>query len=52
MCFTYYCAFSFFFSFRYLKATPLNEAVINDHADIVGLLIENGADVNKGRGIC
>ena len=44
--------FLIFFSFRYLKATPLNEAVINDHADIVGLLIENGADVNKGRGVC
>ena len=36
------------FVFYILKNTPLIEAVRNGHTDIVRLLIENGADVNKG----
>ena len=31
-----------------LKDTPLTEAAMNGHVFIVKLLIENGADVNKG----
>ena len=31
-----------------LKETPLCKAARNGHTDIVRLLIENGADVNKG----
>ena len=36
------------FPFYILKYTPLFEAARNGHTDIVRLLIENGADVNKG----
>ena len=36
------------FLFYNLKGTPLCEAAENGHTDIVRLLIENGADVNKG----
>ena len=36
------------FLFYNLKDTPLSEAARNGHTDIVKLLIENGADVNKG----
>ena len=36
------------FLFNILKDTPLTEAARNGHTDIVRLLIENGADVNKG----
>ena len=36
------------FLFYILKDTPLFEAARNGHTDIVWLLIENGADVNKG----
>ena len=36
------------FLFSILKDTPLCEAARNGHTDIVRLLIENGADVNKG----
>ena len=36
------------FLFYILKYTPLCEAAENGHTDIVRLLIENGADVNKG----
>ena len=35
------------FLFYILKDTPLIEAARNGHTDIVRLLIENGADVNK-----
>ena len=35
------------FLFYILKDTPLTEAARNGHTDIVRLLIENGADVNK-----
>ena len=35
------------FLFLVLKETPLYEAARNGHTDIVRLLIENGADVNK-----
>ena len=31
-----------------MKDTPLSEAAKNGHTDIARLLIENGADVNKG----
>ena len=34
----------------YLKDTPLSGAVRNGPTDIVRLLLENGADVNEGRG--
>ena len=34
----------------YLKDTPLSGAVRNSHTNIVRLLLENGADVNEGRG--
>ena len=36
------------FLFYILKDTPLVKAARNGHTDIVRLLIENGADVNKG----
>ena len=36
------------FPFYILKDTPLSEAARNGHTNIVRLLIENGADVNKG----
>ena len=36
------------FLFYNLKDTPLSEAARNGQTDIVRLLIENGADVNKG----
>ena len=36
------------FLFYILKYNPLFEAARNGHTDIVRLLIENGADVNKG----
>ena len=49
MRFIYYYTFSLFFLFYILKDTPLSEAVRNGHTDIVRLLIENGADVNKGK---
>ena len=39
------------FLFYILKDTPLFEAARNGHTDIVRLLIENGADVNKGGGV-
>ena len=39
--------FSLFFLYI-LKDTPLFEAASNGYTDIVRLLIENGADVNKG----
>ena len=48
MRFIYYYTFSLFFLFYILKDTPLFEAARNGHTDIVRLLIENGADVNKG----
>ena len=35
------------FLFYILKNTPLCGAARNGHTDIVSLLIENGADVNK-----
>ena len=35
------------FLFYILKDTPLSKAARNGHTDIVRLLIENGADVNK-----
>ena len=45
----YYCTFFIvFFLFNILKGLPLTEAVKNGHTNIVRLLIENGADVNKG----
>ena len=44
----YYCTFLLFFLFNILKGLPLTEAVKNGHTNIVRLLIENGADVNKG----
>ena len=34
--------------FYILKHTPLSKAASGGHADIVRLLIEKGADVNKG----
>ena len=37
----------FVFLFYILKDTPLSEAAKTGHTDIVRLLIENGADVNK-----
>ena len=40
--------FLIIFLFYILKNTPLFEAARNGHTDIVRLLIENGADVNKG----
>ena len=42
------CAFFIGFLFYILKDTPLTKAARNGHTDIVRLLIENGADVNKG----
>ena len=46
MCITllFYCVFLF----NILKGLPLTEAVKNGQTNIVRLLIENGADVNKG----
>ena len=41
-----------FFLLFILKDTPLTAAVKNGHTDIVRLLIENGADVNKEAGVC
>ena len=46
--FIYYYCFSLVFLFYILKDTPLSEAAKNGHTNIVRLLIENGADVNKG----
>ena len=46
MRFIYYYTFSVFF-FYILKDTLLFEAARNGYTDIVKLLIENGADVNK-----
>ena len=37
------------FLFYILKDTPLFLVARNGYTDIVRLLIENGADVNKGR---
>ena len=37
--------------FYILKHTPLSEAASGGHTDIVRLLIEKGADVNKGEGV-
>ena len=45
----YYYTFSLFFLFYILKNFPLTGAARNGHTNIVRLLIENGADVNKGR---
>ena len=42
--FFFYCVFFF----NILKGLPLTEPVKNGHTNIVRLLIENGADVNKG----
>ena len=41
--------FLIFFLFYILKGTPLTKAASNGHTDIVELLIENGADINKGK---
>ena len=35
-----------------MKDTPLTEAARNGHTDIVRLLIENKADVNKKGAVC
>ena len=51
MRFTYYYTFSLVFLFYILKDTPLSQAARNGHNDIVRLLIENGADVNKGESV-
>ena len=51
MRFIYYYTFSLFFLFYILKDTPLFEAARNGNTNIVRLLIENGADVNKVRGV-
>ena len=48
MLFIYYYTFSLFSLFWFFEDTPLSEAARNGHTDIVSLLIENGADVNKG----
>ena len=40
------------FLFYILKDTPLTEAARKGHTDIVRLLIENGADVNKRGWVC
>ena len=47
MRFTYYYTFSLVFLFYILKDTPLCGAASNGHTDILRLLIENGADINK-----
>ena len=47
----YYYTFSLVFLFYILKDTPLSQAARNGHNDIVRLLIENGADVNKGESV-
>ena len=48
MRFIYYYTVSLFFFCYILKGTPLCKAAENGHTDIVRLLIENGADINKG----
>ena len=48
MRFIYYYTFLLFFLFYILKHTPLCAPARNGNTNIVRLLIENGADVNKG----
>ena len=52
MRFIYYYTFLLFFLFYILKHTPLYAAASNGNTNIVRLLIENGADVNKGEWVC
>ena len=46
--FIYYCTISLLFLCNILKDTPLVQAVVNGHTDIVRLLIKNGANINEG----